>query len=156
MPALIYLERRGAQDTPSVCPRSGPSLGHNLTLQLIFFIDFLEAQSKPEGSTKTVHISALWHVLGDGLNSIWPASRTKLAGVSLGDVWPCGALKGTSSGEEAHLVPFHKLTQWMTYSIVEAIQHTTDLRFTGMEDMTGLPEYRNGKYVKLSVINVPP
>ncbi|KAL0581667.1 hypothetical protein V5O48_000368 [Marasmius crinis-equi] len=107
-------------------------------------IDFLEKQSKVEGSTKTVHISALWHVLGDGLNSIWPASRTKLAGISLGDVWPCGVLKATSAGEGDDLVPFHKLTQWMTYSIVEGIERTTNLRLAGMEDMTGLPEYRNG------------
>ncbi|KAL0071171.1 hypothetical protein AAF712_001731 [Marasmius tenuissimus] len=120
-------------------------------------IDFLDTQSKLEGSTKNVHISALWHVLGDGLNSIWPASRTKLAGVSLGDVWPCGALKSGSSGEGDNLVPFHKLTQWMTYSIVEAIEHTTDLRFTGVEDMTGLPEYRNGGlFLDLGVLTLKP
>ncbi|KAF9264577.1 DUF1688-domain-containing protein [Marasmius fiardii PR-910] len=124
-------------------------------------IDFLDTQSKVEGPNKTVHISALWHVLGDGLNSIWPASRTKLGDISLGDVWPCGALKRMSSDPEEglgdDLVPFHKLTQWMTYSVVEAIERTTKWRFVGMEDMTGLPEYRNGGlFLDLGVLSLKP
>ncbi|KAG7095536.1 hypothetical protein E1B28_006273 [Marasmius oreades] len=120
-------------------------------------IDFLNTQSKLEGSIKTVHISALWHVLGDGLNTIWPASRTKLGDVSLGDVWPCGVLKGTSTAEGDDLVPFHKLTQWMTYSVVEAIERTTKWQFTGVEDMTGLPEYRNGGlFLDFGVLTLKP
>ncbi|ESK92744.1 duf1688 domain-containing protein [Moniliophthora roreri MCA 2997] len=120
-------------------------------------LDFLEKESKAEGSTRTVHISALWHVLVDGLNSIWPASRTKLGGVSLGDVWPCTVLKSSAKSEGDDLVPFHKLTQWMTYSVVEAIQHATKWRFAGMEDMTGLPEYRNGGLLlDLGVLSLKP
>lgn len=110
------------------------------------YLDFLERESKVEGSTRLVPLAALWHVLIDGLNPIWPASRTKLAGVSLGDVWPCTTLKSTSIAEGDDLIPFHKLTQWMTYSLVEAITQTLKWKFVGMEDMTGLPEYRNGTY----------
>ncbi|KAJ4480224.1 hypothetical protein J3R30DRAFT_3876069 [Lentinula aciculospora] len=120
-------------------------------------LDFLERESKIQGHTTLVPLSALWHVLIDGLNSIWPASRTKLGGVSLGDVWPCKALKSTSMSEGDDLVPFHKLTQWLTYSLVEAITHTMKWTFVGMEDMTGLPEYRNGGLLlDIGVISLKP
>ena len=46
--------------------------------------------------------------------------------------------------ESDALVPFHKLTGWMTYSLVEPIQKVMGWAFEGVEHMTGLPEYRNG------------
>ncbi len=105
----------------------------------------MESESIVEGSIRKVPLAALWQVLIDGLNPVWPASRTTLAGVSLGDVWPCPALKSTTSAEADDLVPFHKLTQWMTYSVIEAIETVMKWDIVGKEDMTGLPEYRNGK-----------
>ena len=68
-------------------------------------------------------------------------------GVSLGDVWPCAVLRPQSNkinipGDD--LVPFHKLTGWITYSLIEPIERIMHWEFTGKEDMTGLPEYRNG------------
>ncbi|KIK58056.1 hypothetical protein GYMLUDRAFT_45605 [Collybiopsis luxurians FD-317 M1] len=120
-------------------------------------LDFLERESKMDGSTRLVPLAALWHVLIDGLNPIWPATRTKLAGISLGDVWPCAALKSSSDSEGDDLVPFHKLTQWMTYSLVAAITHTMKWKFIGIEDMTGLPEYRNGGLLlDLGVLTLKP
>ncbi|KAJ3784698.1 hypothetical protein GGU10DRAFT_21352 [Lentinula aff. detonsa] len=120
-------------------------------------LDFLEKQSKLQGTTRLVPLSALWHVLIDGLNPIWPESRTKLAGVSLGDVWPCNALGSTSTPEGDNLVPFHKLTQWLTYSLVEAITYSMKWKFVGTEDMTGLPEYRNGGlFLDIGVITLKP
>jgi hypothetical protein len=41
-------------------------------------------------------------------------------------------------------VPFHKLTGWTTYSLLEPLQAVLGWRVEGTEDMTGLPEYRNG------------
>ncbi|NHC37704.1 URC4/urg3 family protein [Scytonema millei] len=41
------------------------------------------------------------------------------------------------------LVPFHKLSQWLTYSLLEPLQEL-GLEITGLDDLTGLPEYRNG------------
>jgi hypothetical protein len=49
---------------------------------------------------------------------------------------------GQTEGDE--LVPFHKLTGWTTYSLVEPIEKILGWKFDGLEDMTGLPEYRNG------------
>ena len=67
-------------------------------------------------------VAALWSALIDGLNAIWPPSRTKLGGVSLGDVWPCGVLAKEAKEEGDDLVPFHKLTGWMSYSVIEPIE----------------------------------
>jgi Protein of unknown function (DUF1688) len=109
--------------------------------------DFLESESIADGSSRRVPLAALWHVLVSGLASIWPTDRTTLGGVPLGDVWPCDALKvhaAAAVGEGDELVPFHKLTGWTTYSLIEPIEKILGWKFDGLEDMTGLPEYRNG------------
>jgi hypothetical protein len=40
-------------------------------------------------------------------------------------------------------VPFHKSSQWLTYSLLEPME-SAGLRVEGVEALTGLPEYRNG------------
>jgi len=106
-------------------------------------IDFLEGHSILEDSTRRVDISFLWGVLIEGLTPIWPA-RTSLGGIPLGDVWPCTALKRDGETEGNCLVPFHKLTGWITYSLIEPMEKILKWKFEGVETMTGLPEYRNG------------
>lgn len=106
-------------------------------------IDFLERESRLEDATRHVHISSLWVALIEGLTPIWPA-RLTLGGIPLGDVWPCTALKQPSQAEGDDLVPFHKLTGWLTYSLMEPIERILGWKFDGVEDLTGLPEYRNG------------
>lgn len=108
--------------------------------------DFLEGQSQIEDGTRIIPIASLWMALVDGLNPIWP-SRLSLGGVSLGDVWPCPSLIApiASPQEGDDLVPFHKLTMWLTYSLVEVLEKNLKWRVEGVEDMTGLPEYRNGE-----------
>ncbi|MBS0521432.1 MAG: URC4/urg3 family protein [Proteobacteria bacterium] len=69
----------------------------------------------------------------DNLSSIWP-SRLSLDGQPLGDVWRHPAIG---------LVPFHKLSQWMSYSLVEPLQGA-GLEVVDLDALTGLPEYRNG------------
>lgn len=71
---------------------------------------------------------------------IWPG-RVAIAKVPLGDVWPHPALPSTAPG--SHLVPFHKLSQWLTYSLVEPLQ-SAGLTVTHLNALTGLAEYRNG------------
>ncbi|KAJ7450066.1 hypothetical protein B0H11DRAFT_2078315 [Mycena galericulata] len=123
-------------------------------------VDFLEAQSflptdSSEGK-RVVPISALWAALVDGLQPIWPRARTTLGGVPLGDVWPCPALAlAQSSVEGVDLVPFHKLTGWLAYSLMEPLQVYLGWRFEGTEHMTGLPEYRNGGlFLDLGVLSL--
>ena len=71
---------------------------------------------------------------------IWPG-RVAIAGVNLGDVWPHPAVL-RSDGTKG-LVPFHKLSQWLTYSLVEPLRDA-GLSVCGLEALTGLAEYRNG------------
>ncbi|KAI0694138.1 DUF1688-domain-containing protein [Cytidiella melzeri] len=119
-------------------------------------VDFLESESIVEGSTRLVPIASLWAVLMEGLAPIWPA-RLKLGGIPLGDVWPCDALKPDALNDTDALVPFHKLTGWITYSLLEPLQKILGWKFDGVEDMTGLPEYRNGGLlVDLGVLTLKP
>lgn len=75
-----------------------------------------------------------------GFGPIWPG-RIELGGVNLGDVWrhPAAASEDLTDG----LVPFHKLSQWLSYSLVEPLEQD-GIAVTGLNDLTGLPEYRNG------------
>nr|WP_322743722.1 URC4/urg3 family protein [Romeria gracilis] len=76
----------------------------------------------------------------EGLGDIWPG-RSEIAGFNLGDVWPHPALPQTGLGSQ--LVPFHKLSQWLTYSLLEPLQEL-GLAVTQLDALTGLAEYRNG------------
>jgi hypothetical protein len=40
-------------------------------------------------------------------------------------------------------VPFHKLSQWLAYSLVEVFEEA-GVPVHGLDELTGLPEYRNG------------
>ncbi len=82
---------------------------------------------------QTIPATGLLRAVLDGLGPIWPG-REGLDGVNLGDVW-----RHSRYG----LVAFHKLSQWMTYSLVEPLLDA-GLAVTGIEELTGLPEYRNG------------
>lgn len=73
-------------------------------------------------------------------STIWPG-RVAITDTNLGDVWPHPALPETVLG--ANLVPFHKLSQWLTYSLVEPLQ-TAGLTVQNLNALTGLAEYRNG------------
>jgi hypothetical protein len=77
--------------------------------------------------------SAVLDAVLDALGDIWPG-REVCAGKNLGDVWRHPAVGR---------VPFHKLSQWLTYSLCEPLQDS-GLRITGMDALTGLAEYRNG------------
>jgi len=76
----------------------------------------------------------------EGLGEIWPG-RLAIAGVNLGDVWYHSALSGDKPSD--HYIPFHKLSQWLTYSLLEPLQEL-GLEITGLDELTGLAEYRNG------------
>ena len=79
-----------------------------------------------------------------------------MGGLPLGDVWPCPTLlaqdQTTSEVEPEALVPFHKLTGWLTYSLIEPIQKLLGWSFDGLDDLTGLPEYRNGACTRFRLV----
>lgn len=74
------------------------------------------------------------------LGPIWP-SRLTLGGIALGDCWRHPAL--TTADATSGLVPLHKLSQWLTYSLIEPLQ-TSGISVTDIDGLTGLAEYRNG------------
>ncbi|OFZ29145.1 MAG: uracil phosphoribosyltransferase [Bdellovibrionales bacterium RIFCSPHIGHO2_01_FULL_40_29] len=82
----------------------------------------------------TIPAVAILRAVLDGLGPIWPG-RLSAQGVSLGDVW-----QHQGTGE---LIAFHKLSQWMTYSLIEPIMQA-GIVVTGVDQLTGLAEYRNG------------
>lgn len=99
--------------------------------------------------TTPIPAAAVLRAVLDGFSSIWPG-RVTLQGVNLGDVWPHPALPQTSPGSD--LVPFHKLSQWLTYSLLEPLMEV-GLSITELDSLTGLPEYRNGGlFVDLGVL----
>lgn len=74
------------------------------------------------------------------LSPIWPG-RIALDGVSLGDTWRHPAI--TRSDATDGLIPFHKLSQWLTYSLVEPLREG-GVAVSDLDGLTGLAEYRNG------------
>ncbi|WP_312014642.1 MULTISPECIES: URC4/urg3 family protein [unclassified Bradyrhizobium] len=74
------------------------------------------------------------------LGPIWP-SRLTLGGIPLGDCWKHPAL--TTADATNGLVPLHKLSQWLAYSLIEPLQ-TAGITVTDIDGLTGLAEYRNG------------
>jgi hypothetical protein len=75
------------------------------------------------GEVKAASILA---VVLDKLSPIWP--------LPMGDVWHHPVIG---------MVPFHKLSQWLSYSLVEPLQGA-GLKVVELDQLTGLPEYRNG------------
>jgi len=74
------------------------------------------------------------------LKSIWP-SRLTLGGIPLGDCWRHPSIKVGDATDG--LVPLHKLSQWLAYSLIEPL-HTAGFSVTDIDGLTGLAEYRNG------------
>jgi len=74
------------------------------------------------------------------LGPVW-RSRLTLGGIALGDCWKHPSL--TSTDATNCLVPLHKLSQWLAYSLIEPLQNA-GIEVTDIDGLTGLAEYRNG------------
>jgi len=74
------------------------------------------------------------------LGPIWP-SRLTLGGIALGDCWKHPML--TTGEATSLLMPLHKLSQWLAYSLIEPLQRA-GIDVTDIDGLTGLAEYRNG------------
>jgi hypothetical protein len=74
------------------------------------------------------------------LSGIWLAPNS-IGPEALGDCWRHDAVPG--SGLTRGWVPFHKLSQWLTYSLLEPFEWA-GVHVDGLDALTGLPEYRNG------------
>jgi hypothetical protein len=79
-------------------------------------------------------------VLLEALGPIWPG-RLSLGGVPLGDCWRHPAIKRDDPTDG--LVPIHKLSQWLSYSLIEPLE-AAGITVIDIDGLTGLAEYRNG------------
>ena len=88
----------------------------------------------------TLPAARILTTLLEAFADIWPG-RLEMAGRNLGDTWlhPAAEGQGAARGH----VPFHKLSQWLSYSLVEPLTEL-GLTITGPDELTGLAEYRNG------------
>jgi hypothetical protein len=105
--------------------------------------------SVPGAAALSVSAPFLLGTLLAKLSDIWPG-RLTLEGHALGDVWRHAALGGafgahgaSLKGQATDLVPFHKLTQWLTYSLIAPL-HVAGVSVRALDQLTGLAEYRNG------------
>ncbi|KAL4866708.1 hypothetical protein BDV12DRAFT_172510 [Aspergillus spectabilis] len=104
----------------------------------------------------------LWTALQTLLIPIWPSDRTKIKGIPIGDAWPLSVLSKHSSisseqAETAPIQPFHKLTQWLAYSLKVPFSRLLNKAWTNDTLGTGLPEYRNGGlFIDMGVLSLKP
>ena len=106
-----------------------------------------------DGQRTEVPASEILRELVTSYAPIW-SSGSRVLGLPAGDVWPhlwadADTVSATSPGGPAPdratggWVPFHKLSQWLTYSLLEPFEWA-GVKVTGLDTLTGLPEYRNG------------
>lgn len=98
--------------------------------------DLLRARARD----RVLPAASVLTVVLEGLGPIWPSGMS-IGDVRLGDVWKHPAAGGT--GVDAGLVPFHKLSQWLTYSLIEPLE-AAGLEIVEQDELTALAEYRNG------------
>jgi GTP cyclohydrolase II len=113
------------------------------------------ASGRPSGILETFQTTdgsatELLHLVQRGLGSIWPEGRI-IDGIPVGDVTEL------SLGTDADgLIPFHKLQQWLTYSLIEPLNEA-GIEVHGEDQLTGLAEYRNmGLFVDMGVMRLKP
>ena len=84
--------------------------------------------------------ASILELLLEALGPIW-AGRLTVKGVPLGDCWRHPAIRRDDSSDG--LVPLHKLSQWLAYSLIEPLQDA-GMDVVEIDGLTGLAEYRNG------------
>ena len=92
------------------------------------------------GSARRIEAHDILSAVLQSMGSIWPHGAA-MGGVFLGDTWRHPQAGGT--GETAAWVPFHKLSQWLSYSLLEPFE-AAGVKVDGLGALTGLAEYRNG------------
>jgi hypothetical protein len=126
--ALLARLGRAVAGNPGVFARSdGPRPGG--------LFDFLQAAWGERLPAPRILEALLVHLAG-----IWPG-RLALGGIGLGDTWRHSAVKRADASDG--LIPFHKLSQWLAYSLIEPAQDA-GIDVVDVDGLTGLAEYRNG------------
>ncbi|OTA00217.1 hypothetical protein A9Z42_0057990 [Trichoderma parareesei] len=119
-------------------------------------VDHLLAISKDND----LDYEALWDILQRILLPAWPSNRPRINGQPIGDAWPLRVLQersGDSENPTTGIHPFHKLTQWLGYSLTVPFMKILKRKWINIDKGTGLPEYRNGGlFVDMGVLKLKP
>ena len=124
-----------------------------MVLSLTKALDYLlENRSGP----KQLDFDFLWPLLQELLLPSWPKDRTHVRGVPVGDSWPLETLaRANGPSDTLCIQPFHKLTQWLAYSLTVPFIRVLGFEWKNMDRATGLPEYRNGGlFIDLGVLKL--
>ncbi|KAH9859468.1 hypothetical protein IAQ61_011249 [Plenodomus lingam] len=119
-------------------------------------VDYMTKSSKDPSK---LDVLLFWDILQTLLIPCWPKDRTSVNGKPIGDAWPLSTLKSMSASATADetdfIQPFHKLTQWLAYSLMVPFQRILHLEWINTDALTALPEYRNGGlFVDLEVLTL--
>jgi hypothetical protein len=113
------------------------------------------ARDNPAVFGRPARLGSLYDYWLEWGSSIAGADILRTLLVALGPIWPgrplgdCGRHRSIPGDG---LVPFHKLSQWLSYSLVEPLQDA-GIAVTALDGLTGLAEYRNGGlFLDLGVI----
>jgi hypothetical protein len=123
------------------------SLLHRLSDALTAEPEVFGTQGRPGGlfdtltaSRRSVAAQDILSQILTSLSRIW-LSDNAIDGRPLGDCWRHAAVHGP--GLTQGWMPFHKLSQWLTYSLLEPFAWA-GVPVAGIDTLTALPEYRNG------------
>jgi uncharacterized protein DUF1688 len=140
-----------AEDNPLVGLDGRTALLRRLGAQLLARPDlFATAEAPRPGGLYDVLVAraeggrlpapAILTLLLEALGPIW-ADRPVVGGVPLGDCWRHPAIRRSDASDG--LVPLHKLSQWLAYSLIEPLEEA-GIEVVETDGLTGLAEYRNG------------
>ncbi|KAL1983889.1 hypothetical protein VTN96DRAFT_9813 [Rasamsonia emersonii] len=140
---------------PMLGVESRAALLRSLGQSLLAHSDIFGAEGRPgnlvdymmkTANDSTIDVHVLWDVLQSLLIPIWPKDRTTIGGQPIGDAWPLSTLQRQAKSDDstAGIQPFHKLTQWLTYSLMVPFVRILGMKWANAESLTALAEYRNG------------
>ncbi len=117
-------------------PSEQPRLGYLVN----YLVERALRDTRKGSQSNQLEAQQVFQAVLEGFSDIWEG-RIVLDNINMGDVWMHSALPDRGIGSQ--LVPFHKLSQWLTYSLLEPLQKL-GLEITHLDELTGLSEYRNG------------
>jgi hypothetical protein len=114
----------------------GALLTHHRLSRLADFLNKLTRRMP----NKVCFVDSLFNQLVKFFSPIWAITYPELPHL-VGDIGVYPFIKSTEKMSD--WVPFHKLTQWLTYSLIEWFEQS-GYTIESSSLLTGLPEYRNG------------